>query len=222
LPGKNIRLLGGIPLIQYTIRAAKDSRALAGFLVSTDDPAIAEAARAAGAPVPFLRPPELAVDKISIWPAVRHATEFWERQEGRKAGVVTLLQPTSPLRTGADIDACIEHFWAVKAEVCVTVSIPHDSPYFNMVEVTPETEPYARALSNTMREISRRQDALPVYALNGAVYVIRRDILDKMEDPCCAERLAVYEMPRSRSVDLDTEDDFALAQFWLSRSGGAS
>src|SRR5579885_2462332 len=129
-PGKNLSLLGGRPLISYSIEAAKRSRLLDDFLVSTDDPDIAQAARAAGAPVPFLRPPQLATDEAPIWPVALHATRQWEAISGRSVGATVLLQATSPLRTAEDSDGCIRRFWAQAADVCASVTIPHDSPYF--------------------------------------------------------------------------------------------
>ena len=188
LPGKKLRALGGVPLIAHTIRAAQGSRRLDDSLVSTDDPAIAEAAREAGARV------ETAV----------------------------LLQPTSPLRTAEDIDACITRLVDDGADMCVSVVRPHDSPYFNMVEIAKETAPFARACSPLMREAVRRQDAPAVYALNGAVYAVRRAVLETLENQFRLDRLAVSEMPRHRSVDIDTAEDLELAEWLLGRTAVAS
>src|SRR3989337_3350204 len=154
LPGKNLRLVAGVPLIVHTIRAARKSRLLSDFIVSTDDPAIAQVARAEGAKVPFLRPPDLAEDDVSMWPVVRHAVAEWERGgEGEEAAeAVALLQATSPLRTAVDIDACIARFLELDAGICVTVFAAHDSPYFNMVEITAESAPYARPCSPRSEE----------------------------------------------------------------------
>lgn len=215
LPGKNTRLLAGLPLLVHTLRAASGS-ALSDCVVSTDDPAIAETARAHGGKVPFLRPAEFAGDEASVWPAVRLSATRWERESGRRLKAVALLQPTSPLRTAADIDGCLGRFDELDAEACVSVCVPHDNPYFNMVEADPDTKNFVRSLGGTPRQ--RRQECPAVYALNGAVYVIRREVLDRLESPLTLKRLAVYEMPRSRSVDVDTEDDMALAEFWLARA----
>lgn len=216
VPGKNLQPLSGIPLIVHTIRAAQQSVLLSDFFVTTDDPGIADVARAAGARVPFLRPAELSTDEISVWPAVRHAVEHWERQEAQILEAVVLLQPTSPLRTGDDIDACVTRFRELAADICATVVAPHDSPYFNMVEVSLESAPFVRPCSPLMLDCSRRQQAPPVYALNGAVYVVRREVLATIENQFRVLRFAVYEMPRCRSVDIDGPEDFALAEWWLS------
>lgn len=218
LPGKNIRPLGGLPLIVHTIRAAQGSRRLDDCLVSTDDPQIAEVAREAGARVPFLRPADLATDRIAVWPAVRHAVAQWEANGGARVDVAVLLQPTSPLRASEDIDACLARLADDGADLCVSVVRPHDSPYFNMVEITTETAPFARACSPLMRDAVRRQDAPAVYALNGAVYAVRRAVLEALENQFRIERLAVSEMPRQRSVDIDSLEDLELAAFMLSRA----
>ncbi len=216
LPGKNLRRLGGVPLIVHSIRAARESTLLSDCIVSTDDPEIADVARAHGAKVPFLRPAELAADELSPWPAVRHAVEQWERRANQPAHAAVLLQPTSPLRTGYDIDACIRRFLELNPDVCVTAVVSHDSPYFNMVELTAESAPFVRPCSSFMRDHFRRQEAPQVYALNGAVFVVRRSVLTTLENHLRVERLAVLEMPRSRSIDVDSAEDLELAEWWLS------
>lgn len=221
LPGKNLRPLAGLPLIVHTIRAARESVYLSDFLVSTDDAAIAEAARGAGAKVPFLRPAELAGDEIAVWPAVRHAVEYWERMEGQSPEAVVLLQPTSPLRTGADVDACIARFRELEADICATTVRAHDSPYFNLVEETAESAPFVRPCSPLMLRHERRQETPTVYALNGAVYVVRRAALTTLENLFGLERLAIYEMPRNRSVDIDSAEDLELGEWLLTRAATA-
>ena len=216
LPGKNLRLLGGIPLIVHTIRAAQRARGIEAFVVSTDDEAIAETAKHAGALVPFLRPAELATDQISVWPALLHATKHWENQTGQSVDAVVLLQPTSPLRTARDIDACLEKFWASAANICVSVVTPHDSPYFNMVEPVPTSPEFVQPCTSAMR--FRRQESPPVYALNGAVYVLRRRFLQGLNNQFELEPMAIHEMPRTRSVDIDTIEDLELAEWWLERA----
>lgn len=221
LPRKNLRVLAGVPLIVHTVRAAQQSVYLSDFLVSTDDAATAEAARAAGAKVPFLRPAELAGDEIGVWPAVRHAVGYWEQTEGQSPETLVLLQPTSPLRTGADIDACISRFRELDADLCATGVRAHDSPYFNMVEPTVASSPFVRPCSPVMLTLDRRQVAPTVYALNGAVYVVRRAALTMLENHSSIERFAIYEMPPSRSVDIDSAEDLELAEWLLARAAAA-
>jgi CMP-N,N'-diacetyllegionaminic acid synthase len=222
LVGKNLRPLGGLPLVVHTIHAAQKSALLSDFVVSTDDPEIAAIARGAGARVPFLRPAELATDAIAVWPAVRHAVEQWEAATpGSALEAVVLLQPTSPLRNAEDIDNCITRFREHAADICVTVVAPHDNPYFNMVEITADSAPFARPCSPIMRAHARRQDAPTVYALNGAAYVVARSALATLENQFHLTRYAVCEMPRHRSVDIDSLEDLELAEWLLAREGRA-
>jgi len=103
LPGKNIRPLAGKPLVAWSIEAAKACPAIADVVVSTDDEAIAQVAREYGARVPFLRPPALAADTSTSADAALHALDFLGEQEGKTYDAVILLEPTSPLRAGADL-----------------------------------------------------------------------------------------------------------------------
>ncbi len=216
MPRKNLVRLGGQPLIVHTLRAARASARLGAVVVSTDDAEIADAARREGIDVPRLRPAALSTDEIAVWPAVRDAVQAWE-QSHRRVDTVVVLQPTSPLRTAADIDGCIGAFETSGADLCASVVRPHDSPYFNMVERRGQT-PFVRPCSETMRGLARRQDAPPVYALNGAVYVVGRAVLEQLENQFTVDRYAVYEMPASRSVDIDSEHDLALAEWWALRA----
>jgi CMP-N-acetylneuraminic acid synthetase len=162
----------------------------------------------------------MAGDEASVWPAVRLSVSRWEEETKRSPEAVVLLQPTSPLRTSEDIDACLERFRRSGADACVSVSLPHDNPYFNMVEADPDDPRFVRPCSPLLQARQRRQELPPVYALNGAVYVIRRALLDGLVTPFGIKKLAVFEMPKSRSVDIDTEDDLAMAEFWMARAGG--
>ncbi len=217
LPGKNVRPLGGVPLIVRSIRAAKNSRLLDDFIVSTDEPAIADISRSAGANVPFLRPQELATDEISIWLAVSHAAEFWERTTGRTADSVVLLQATSPLRTGEDIDGAIRRFWEMDADLCLSAAVTRDSPYFNMIEEAPGSTGLVQPCSAVMANGSGRKEARPVLVVNGAVYVVRRGLVP-LKHQFKVGRLAAYKMPASRSIDIDTIDDFEFAEWLISRT----
>lgn len=215
VPKKNLRRLGGVPLILHAVRSALESRSLSDCLVSTDDAAMAAMARRAGVEAPFLRPAALAGDRSSLWSVVRHAVAFREKQRGSSFHAVVMLQPTSPLRTGRDIDDCVARFWSARAEVCATAFRSHDSPYFNMLECESPDRGLARPCTPFMRRHGRRQEAPPVYCLNGAVYVVERSFLERMRSQFDAKRYALSIMPRSRSVDIDTEEDFEWAEHCL-------
>lgn len=107
LPGKNLRLLAGKPLIAHTIEAARRCALIDRVLVSTDDPAIAAAARAFGAETPFLRPPELARDDTPTEPVLKHAVEWLEHEEGYRVDVVVFFQPTDVFRTQALVNSVV-------------------------------------------------------------------------------------------------------------------
>jgi len=216
-PGKNLQLLAGRPLIVHSILAARESRLLDKFFVSTDDPAIAEVARAAGADVPFLRPAELATDDMPIWPVALHGAEYWEKESGCVVDTAIMLQATSPLRLGEDIDGCITRFRQLNADICASVVEAHDSPYFNMVEPVPGSTELVKPCTPFMLQQSRRQGVPPVYALNGAVFVYKCSVLPGLQSQFHVRRYAVYRMPWSRSVDIDGPEDLELAEWLLSR-----
>ena len=170
MPGKNIRGAGGKPLIAWTIEAAKASRYVDRLILSTDDPSIAAVARQFGCEVPFMRPAELATDKADSMAVVRHALESLpERYD-----YLLLLQPTSPLRGAADIDAAFEHFVESGAKTCVSVCEPDKHPYWM---VTMAADSTVRHLFPPEQVPTRRQDAPPIFALNGAIYIAPADYL---------------------------------------------
>lgn len=217
LPGKNLRILFGLPLIEYTIRAAQECALLADVLVSTDDPMIASVARLLGASVPFLRPSELAQDDSPTWPVVRHAVECWERANSRLADIVVLLQPTSPLRKPEDITACLKAMEQNDADVCISVTRQKDNPCRHLVEYRGESTRLVQWCFPSIARLQRRQDCPALYRENGAVYVVRREALMSMGSLTDLQRVTLCEMPYARSLDIDDEDDLALAEFWMSR-----
>jgi len=198
VPGKNIRDAGGKPLIAWTIEAARGSRHIDRAVFSSDDAQIIRVARAHGADVPFVREPHLADDRAPMQDVVLDAVARCPGYEW-----VVLLQPTSPLRTAADIDGAIEHCVAVKAPSCVSVCEARESPYWM----------YKMAAGGRLDPLmgpdtpGNRQELPRTYQLNGAVYVARAEWLRREKTFVTAETVA-YEMPASRSLDIDTELDF--------------
>ena len=112
LPKKNIKILAGKPLVAWTIEAAKEAKLLTDYLVSSDDLEIIEVAKEYGAPVPFVRPVELAADQVQNIAVVRHALEFMENEKQMTYNIIINLQPTSPVRDPAHIDQAVEMLWA--------------------------------------------------------------------------------------------------------------
>lgn len=214
LPGKNIRPLCGQPLIVHTIAAALEAGgALHRVVVSTDDPEIADISRAAGAEVPFLRPTDLAGDATSSLAVVQHAARFIEKTDGIHLDWILLLQPTSPLRTAADIRASIELARDKDCTAVVSVSeANHAHPYLMKRIEGGLLLPFR----DGQPVVHRSQDLEPTaYLLNGAIYLTRRDVL-LQNDSLYGDAVVPYIMPRERSVDVDTEEDLLLAEILMS------
>lgn len=210
LPGKNVRALCGKPLIAWTVEAGLGSD-LGPVLVSTDDEAIAAAAREAGADVPFMRPTSLATDEAASADVLVHLIEaVYPRAEARPHWLM-LLQPTSPLRTTADILAA--H----------ALHLEHDAPVLSVVRASKPPSWYLRCdAGGQLRPalecppVSRRQELDELFLPNGAIYVLRID--DLLAGRSVLECGAVpYLMPASRSVDIDTQLDWLLAEALLTR-----
>jgi CMP-N-acetylneuraminic acid synthetase len=207
LPGKNVRLLGGKPLIAWSIDAALASSCVDRCIVSTDDAAISEAAQLWGGDVPFLRPPELATDDARIEDAL---IDVLDRVDERYDYIV-LLQPTSPLRSAADIDGCVQLCVERQAPACITLSPPSKSPYLMyLFDGAARLQPFA-----DNKGAFRRQDLPEVFALNGAVYVAEVDWFRERRTFMSAETVG-YVMPSERSADIDTFLDFRFAEFLIS------
>ena len=208
LPGKNIRLFAGKPLIVHTIEQALACSLLDAVFVSTDDAAIADIARGAGATVPYLRPAELASDAAAKLPVIEHLVRHLE-QSGQRIARIVDLQPTSPLREVHDIKRALN----ACPDMPLTVSVrrAQDNPYFNMVERGEDGNiALCKGQGNT-----RRQDSPAVYALNGSIYVWQRAALAQAAvQGLWSVKLGVVEMPVWRSVDIDDLYDFEYAE-WL-------
>ena len=213
LPGKNLRLLNGRPLIVHSIEHALACGGIGGVFVSTDDARIAEVATRAGAKVPYLRPAELATDEAPKLPAIEHLVAHLER-DGLQVDKVVDLQPTSPLRDPGDLDAALGLLDA-DTDLVVSVTEPSHNPYYTLAEADAEG---LLRLSKQAR-FARRQDVPAVWGLNGSIYVWRRAALPRaIAEGFWNVRAKPYAMPRSRSVDIDDLEDFELAQWYLQRS----
>lgn len=201
LPRKNVMPLGRKPLIGWTIEAALRSEVIGRLVLSSDDDEIMEVAKKWGCEVPFRRPAYLADDTASSMDVVLHAL-------GQLPGYeyLVLLQPTSPLRTAADIDAAFELMKSTGAPSCVSVCEAEQSPYW-MFRIKDGGK--VERLLSEEGSATRRQDLPPIYVLNGAIYIARVDWLRQSKnflgDGCIA-----YVMPRERSLDIDDAEDFEV------------
>lgn len=211
IPGKNLVPLAGRPLIDYTLQAARESRRLGGFVVSTDDEAIAAHVRSQGADVPRMRPAEISGDRSPVVEALRHALAAHEEAGGHHADAIVLLQPTSPLRTGADIDRAIEIFERTGADTVTAVCEAQDHPYWAWRAQGDAIAPFF-----TFAEMALDRKDLPAaYSENGAAYVVRRELVEAGR--MYGERVVPCVMAALDSADVDTPLDLAWAEFLLQR-----
>lgn len=217
IPGKNIKLLNGKPLIQYTIEAAKKSKKLDRIILSTDSEDIAQVARRCGCQVPFLRPEELSRDNSAHLDCVIHALDALKEQDGYDPDYVLLLQPTSPFRTYTDIDNAIS--MAETTGCDSVVGVCEESLHISkMFFVTSDKTllPYAENTEGST--YVRRQDLATTYAENGAVYLQRANSLrfppTNMPNAgsLSSSSAKALIMPKERSLDIDDMFDFHLAE----------
>ena len=208
VPKKNMRLVGGSPLIAHTIAAAAQSRLLTHFVTSTDDAAIARVARRYHCPV-IKRPAELAQDQSPMIPVLLHALEQVE-QEGVCFDYIVVLQPTCPLRTAADIDTALSLLIKSKADSLISVYQVADCHPARMYTVRQGLlSPFLQKTSFQVRQ------KLPaVYHRNGAIYAVKRDLLLK-DKTLFGRKTIPYVMPREVSVNIDDELDLKLADLIL-------
>ena len=207
IPRKNIKPLAGTPLIHYSIAVA---RALADdnhIIVTTDDEEIAQVARETGLPVPYMRPAHLATDTAGSREVILDAMDYADAM-GIEYDNVVLLQPTSPLRTAEDVENALK-LYSLQVDMVVSVVEANANPYYNCFEIDATTG-YLH-LSKGDGNITRRQDAPRVWEYNGAVYVINPQSLRAMTIGEFTRKVPC-EMPRERSIDLDTPMDWAIAE----------
>lgn len=207
IPRKNIKDFAGKPLICYSIEAARALSDDEHIIVSTDDEEIADVARSTGLKVEYMRPSHLATDTAGSREVMIDAMD-WAEKKGVDYDMIVLLQPTSPLRNADDIRGCIE-LYSDEIDMVVSVVEAQSNPYYNCFETSPETG-YLH-ISKGDGLYTRRQDVPKAWEYNGAVYVINPKSLRDMPMGKFPRRIP-YEMPRSRSVDLDTPTDWIIAE----------
>lgn len=210
VPRKNICLVGGRPLIEWSIVAARHAESVGRVVVSTDSEEIAAIARRCGAEVPWLRPHEFARDETPGVDAVLHLVETLQRDDGYCPDFVMLLQPTSPLRTSADIDAAVSLATSTGAGAVVSVSPVAQHPAW-MKQVGPSGELLDQPSADVL---APRQQLPPMFILNGAIYLaVTTTLLARRS--FYGEGTRAYVMPPERSLDVDTYWDLHLADLAL-------
>jgi CMP-N-acetylneuraminic acid synthetase len=218
IPRKNIRLLVGKPLLQYTAEAALGSKRLARVILSTEDKEIAEVGRNCGLEVPFLRPPELACDDTPTLPVLQHVVRALE-DAGDRHDAICLLQPTSPLRQSCDIDACISLFIETGADSVVTM-LPVPAVHNPHWVYFRGPDGFLRLSTGEESPIPRRQMLPPAFHREGSVYVIRRNVLME-KNSLYGSKIAGYPMDPTRSVNIDTLEDWVRAEALVASSAPA-
>jgi CMP-N-acetylneuraminic acid synthetase len=213
VPGKNIRLLRGKPLLQYTAEAALNSQLLSRVILSTESTEIAEIGARCGLEVPFMRPLDLAADETPMLPVVKHALKMLDG-DGSKYDAVCLLQPTNPLRRTEDIDGCITWMEKTNADAVVTtIEVPAEhNPHWVYFQ---NGDGLLRLSTGESVPIARRQDLPRAFHREGSVYVARCSVV--REGSLYGQRLAGYPIERNRSVNIDSSDDWARAEALLAR-----
>lgn len=207
IPGKNIRPFCGRPLIAYAIEGGRAIAPDSHILLSTDSDLIASTAeRECGLTVAYRRPAELATDTAGSREVMLHAMDHADAQ-GLSYDCVVLLQPTSPLRTTDDVRRALEA-WTPECDMAVTVCEAPCNPYYDCFETTPGGYLHVAKGDGL---ITRRQDAPRAWQMNGAVYAITPGSLRRAPLGAFERRIPV-EMPRERSVDLDSELDWVIAE----------
>ena len=214
LPGKNLKRLGALSLIGHAVASAREAQRLSRVIVSTDSEAIAEEARRHGAEVPFLRPPALASDEAGMVPVLQHAVR-WLEGTGTRPDMIVTLQPTSPFRTGDEIDRTIARVVETGADSAQTLCEASYHPFFMKTLDGDRTV----ALFADGKKYVRRQDAPAVYQPSGAVYVTRYPTLMDEGQVLGHDNRGIV-MSFEASVNIDTEWDFLLAELLL-RQGRA-
>ncbi len=215
LPGKNLRPLLGRPLIAWTIEAARAVPELRAddIIVSTDAPDIAAAARRAGARVPFIRPALLAADDASSLAVALHALDWCAAHDGVVYDTLLLLQPTSPLRTGAHLRDALACYAASDADALMSVTDAIESPFH--MYVRDATGALMPVLPPSQRP-HRRQDLPSCWVENGAVYITNVAAL-RETGRFTGTRCVPFEMSRDASVDIDSLEDFHRAEALIRR-----
>jgi CMP-N,N'-diacetyllegionaminic acid synthase len=214
IPGKNLKLLAGKPLLAYTIEAARRSAALDRVILSTEDEAIAATGRDFGCDVPFIRPLDLAQDDTPHLPVIQHATRWMQERVGYQPDAVMILQPTSPLRTADDIVAAVELLDRSGADSVLSVNeVPaHSHPMRTLRLDNAGNAVLFMTGEPVRRRINRRQDLPQAWVMNGAIYACRTPVLFDAEPSLYGSRVVAYRMPAERSISIDDLEDWAAAE----------
>lgn len=211
LPGKNIKLLAGKPLIAWTIEAALESNVFDHVFVSTDDKEIARISKQFGGEIPFMRPTELASDTATTNDVITHLVDWFDKNHSQQVSNIAILQPTSPLRNARHIEESMELMHERSAKAVISVcELEHPIQFCNTLGVNGSMDGFIKSDSN-----KRTQDLETFFRLNGAIYLFNRSYVGDLNN-LYSDGTYAYVMNRKSSIDIDTENDFELAEFYKS------
>jgi len=218
IKNKNIRNLRGKPLIAHTILQAIRWGKADKIICSTDSEYIARIAKEYGAQIPFIRPKNLAGDKIGKIPVLRHALLHTERISKSRFDIIIDLDATAPVRRSVDIENALRIFRKSKAKSVFSVTHCRKNPYFNMVETGKNG--FVHLVKQSKTPFARRQDAPVVYDMNASIYVYdRRYLLDERTTTAISNKSAISIMNKWSAFDIDEESDFQLIEFLCCKKG---
>jgi CMP-N-acetylneuraminic acid synthetase len=210
VPGKNIRIIGGKPLIVWSIEIALEISEIDRVIVSTDDENIAAVGKKFGAEI-INRPAELAQDDTPEWLAWQHAVA-WLENKGEYFDRFVSLPTTSPMRSKEDVIACL-NLLDDKTDTVVTMTETTRSPYFNMLS---EENGYVKLLVDAKKSYSRRQDVPKAYDMTTVAYVTRPEFIKKHKTFFEGMVKSVV-IPEERAIDIDTKLDFEIAEMLINK-----
>ena len=213
VPRKNIKILGGRPLLYYTAKPALESKLLNKVIISTEDQEIADIARTLGIEVPFLRPQELALDTTPTLPALIHALEFMKNELNEEYDYLCLLQPTNPLRDVETIDACIAKIIEEDLDsVFTTLEVPTEvNPHWVYFEKENQT---LELSTGGYEPIPRRQSLPRAYYREGSVYVTKTSVILE-QNSLYGNKVGGYLLNQPCPINIDTMEDWEKAESYF-------
>lgn len=213
IPGKNIKLFLGKPLIWHTIDTAQKSGVFDRLILSTDDEKIAEVAKEYGCEVPFMRPKELAGDATPHLPVLQHAVQFLKEKENYNQDYVMILQPTSPLRRSFHLKEAADLILKEKADSLISVSLvpKHFHPDWQFVKDAGNRLKIftGEKVKNITR---RRQDLSDTYFKNGAIFLFKPELLFADNPSIYGDDVLAYIMDEKYNANIDTMEDWKFAE----------
>jgi CMP-N,N'-diacetyllegionaminic acid synthase len=216
LPGKNLRLLAGRPLLSWAISSAKRSTRIGRVILSTDSEEYAAVGREYGADTPFLRPAELASDTSIELGYIRHAVEWLDRHEGYRPDLVVRVCPTAPLIRTEDIDRCIEILIADASADSAIIMAPAREHPRKVVKLAPDGEHVISYITERGMDVAptNRQSYAEAFNRQSLPIVSRRDTILKLNSQT-GETVRYHVVPQETALDIDTALDFRLIDILL-------